>query len=73
MRTTLAVRSVHVDTAAAGRVAQLKATVSLARQLKADKAVAQKRDVSFSVVTDDATWTAFEAAAAKFTRLAGAA
>ena len=73
LRTTLAVRSVHVDTAAAGRVAQLKATVSLARQLKADKAVAQKRDVSFSVVTDDATWTAFEAAAAKFTRLAGAA
>ena len=73
LRGALAARSVHIDTAAAGRVAKLKATVTLARQLKADKAVAQKRDVLFSVVADDATWTALESAAAKFTRLAGAA
>jgi valyl-tRNA synthetase len=69
----LAALSVHVDTDAAGRVAKLKAAVTLARQLKTDKAVGQKRDVLFSVVADDATWAALESASAKFTRLAGAA
>ncbi len=73
LRGALAERNVHLDTAAAGRVAKLKATVTLARQLKADKAVAQKRDVLFSVVAEDATWTALDSASAKFTRLAGAA
>ncbi len=73
LRGALAGRSVHIDTAAAGRVAKLKTTVTAARQLKADKAVAQKRDVLFSVLSDDATWTALESASAKFTRLAGAA
>ncbi len=73
LRGALAARNVHVDTAAAGRVAKLKATVTLARQLKADKAAAQKRDVLFSVVADDAAWTALESSSAKFTRLAGAA
>jgi valyl-tRNA synthetase len=73
LRGALAGRNVHIDTAAAGRVAKLKTTVTAARQLKADKAVAQKRDVLFSVVADDAVWTALESASAKFTRLAGAA
>ncbi len=73
LRGALAARSVHVDTAAAGRVAKLKSTVTFARQLKTDKAVGQKRDVLFSVVADDATWSALESASAKFTRLAGAA
>lgn len=73
LRGALAARSVHVDTAAAGRVAKLKATVTFARQLKADKAVAQKRDVLFSVVADDTAWAGLESASAKFTRLAGAA
>ncbi len=73
LRGALAARGVQVDAAAAGRVAKLKATVTLARQLKTDKAVGQKRDVLFTVVADDATWSAFEAFSSKFTRLAGAA
>ncbi len=73
LRGTLAARSINVDTAAAVRVARLKAAVTLARQLKTDKAVGQKRDVLFSVVADDATWPALESASAKFIRLAGAA
>jgi valyl-tRNA synthetase len=73
LRKALGARSIRVDTEAAGRVAKLKTSVTLARQLKADKAVAQKRDVLFSVVADDATWAALDSASAKFIRLAGAA
>ncbi|MCX6938351.1 MAG: valine--tRNA ligase [Verrucomicrobia bacterium] len=73
LRAALATRGVNIDAAAAGRVAKLKDTVTLARQLKADKAVAQKRDVLFSVLADDAQWAGLGAASAKFTRLAGAA
>jgi valyl-tRNA synthetase len=73
LRAALGARGVTIDDAAAGRVAKLKATVTLARQLKADKAAAQKRDVLFSVLAEDSAHAALAAASAKFLRLAGAA
>ncbi|MDR1283384.1 MAG: class I tRNA ligase family protein, partial [Opitutaceae bacterium] len=77
---TLAARGVAVDAAATGRVEKLRQVTTLARQLKLEQNVAQKRDVRFyfqsgTAIGDEgqATWLALESAAAKFTRLAGAA
>ncbi|AHF92743.1 valyl-tRNA synthetase [Opitutaceae bacterium TAV5] len=75
---TLAARGVAVDAAATGRVEKLRQVTTLARQLKLEQSVAQKRDVRFFAETaigdeGQAAWLALESAAAKFTRLAGAA
>ncbi|WP_043588365.1 valine--tRNA ligase [Geminisphaera colitermitum] len=75
---TLAARGVTVDAAATGRMEKLKQVTSLARQLKLEQSVAQKRDVKFFAETaasaeGNADWLALESVAAKFTRLAGAA
>lgn len=69
----LATRGVPVDADAAGRVERLKAVVSGARQLKMEQNAAQKRDVTFHALADDAGWAALEANLAKFLRLVGAA
>ncbi len=69
----LATRGFVLDAAASGRVEQLKAFTTLARQLKADQTVAQKRDVTFQLITTDADWTFIDSSAAKLTRLIGAA
>ena len=71
--TSLAGRGVKVDPAATTRVDQLKQFSTLARQLKADQAVAQKRDVKFLVLGGDAEWAQVAANTAKLTRLVGAA
>ncbi|MBW8781109.1 MAG: valine--tRNA ligase [Verrucomicrobia bacterium] len=69
----LAGRGATIDGAAAGRVEQLKQFSSLARQLKADQAVAQKRDVKFLALADTAGWSVLAANVAKLARLVGAA
>ncbi|HRE79876.1 MAG TPA: valine--tRNA ligase, partial [Opitutaceae bacterium] len=43
------------------------------RQLKAEKAVAQKRDVIFVVLATDADWSVLSTAGTKLTRMIGAA
>ncbi|MDF3057020.1 MAG: valyl-tRNA synthetase [Rariglobus sp.] len=70
---TLASRGAHIDAAASGRVDKLKQFATLARQLKADQSVAQKRDVKFLALANQADWLALEKAASKLTRLVGAA
>ncbi|MCF3649761.1 valine--tRNA ligase [Synoicihabitans lomoniglobus] len=67
----IASRGAAVDTGASVLVDQLKQFTSQARQLKADQAVAQKRDVTFQLVADDAGWTAVEPHLAKLVRLIG--
>jgi len=69
----LSATGVLIDAAATSRVETLKQVTSLARQLKADQAVAQKRDVIFLVLAGDADWALLSAAGAKLTRLVGAA
>jgi valyl-tRNA synthetase len=69
----IAKRGVPVDVAAAGRVGKLKHVASLARQLKSDQSVAQKRDVKFFVLGSQTEWLALEKSAAKLSRLVGAA
>jgi len=69
----LAARGAHIDAAASGRVDKLKQFATLARQLKADKSVAQKRDVKFFALGNQADWLALEKAVSKLTRLVGAA
>jgi valyl-tRNA synthetase len=69
----LAARGATIDAAAAQRVEKLKQFTSLARQLKADQLVAQKRDVKFIALADATAWSVLEASLAKITRLVGAA
>jgi valyl-tRNA synthetase len=69
----LASRGVKVDADATLRVERLKQFTTLARQLKADQAVAQKRDVKFLLLAGDADWVLAAANQAKLTRLVGAA
>jgi valyl-tRNA synthetase len=69
----LAQRGIAVDAAASARVGKLKELTTLARQLKADQAVAQKRDVKFLVLAGDPEWAAVHSGTAKLTRLVGAA
>lgn len=61
-----------VDTDASKRVEQLKQFTSQARQLKAEQSVAQKRDVTFQVLADDAGWSGLAPHVAKLSRLIGA-
>ncbi len=68
----LAQRGRPVDAGASQRVDQLKQFTSQARQLKADQAVAQKRDVTLHVWAPDDAWIALEPHLAKLTRLVGA-
>jgi valyl-tRNA synthetase len=70
---TLAARGVQIDSAASGRVETLKQFVTLARQVKTDQNVGQKRDVKFLALANETSWTALAASAAKLTRLVGAA
>jgi valyl-tRNA synthetase len=69
----LAARGVRIDAAASGRVETLKQFVTLARQVKTDQNVGQKRDVKFLALAGDPAWAALAASAAKLTRLVGAA
>jgi valyl-tRNA synthetase len=66
-------RGVTVDAAATGRVEQLKQFSTLARELKADQSVAQKRDVKFFALAGQPEWHALEKNLSKLTRLVGAA
>jgi len=68
----IAKRGTSVDAAAAGRVEKLKQVATLARQLKADQSVAQKRDVKFFVLGTQSEWLALEKNAAKLARIVGA-
>jgi valyl-tRNA synthetase len=69
----LAKRGVTLDQSAASRVAGLKTFTSLARQLKADQSVAQKRDVKFLALADATNWAVLESNSSKIARLVGAA
>ena len=71
--TALATRGAVIDPAASGRVETLKQFVTLARQLKTDQNVGQKRDVKFLALGADSAWSALSIAATKLTRLVGAA
>ncbi|ATC65348.1 valine--tRNA ligase [Nibricoccus aquaticus] len=62
-----------LDQSAAERVAGLKTFTSLARQLKAEQSVAQKRDVKFLALADAANWAVLESNSSKIARLVGAA
>jgi valyl-tRNA synthetase len=66
-------RGVRLDSAASGRVETLKQFVTLARQVKTDQNVGQKRDVKFLALAIDSAWSTLAAASAKLTRLVGAA
>lgn len=68
----LAAVRLPVDEAASARVDQLKQFATQARQLKADQAVAQKRDVTFQLQADAAAWAGFAPHATKLARLIGA-
>ncbi|WP_404420367.1 valine--tRNA ligase [Nibricoccus sp. IMCC34717] len=72
-RGVLAARGLSIDEAASRRVEQLKQFTTLARQLKADQSVAQKRDVKLLALADDMTWATLEASQAKILKLVGAA
>lgn len=61
-----------IDQAAAASVGALKAFVSSARTLKAERGLASRRDTRFLLRTDDAGWTIVNANLAKITRLVGA-
>ena len=65
-------RGVTVDAAATGRVEQLKQFSTLARELKADQSVAQKRDVKFFALAGQPEWLSLEKNLSKLTRLVGA-
>jgi len=65
-------QGVVIDAGASVRVEQPKQLTTQARQLKADQAVAQKRDVSFHLLADDAGWAAVEPHLAKLARMVGA-
>ncbi len=69
----LAARGARIDAHASGRVDKLKQFTTLARQLKADQSVAQKRDVKFLALANQGDWLALEKAIPKLTRLVGAA
>lgn len=69
----LAARGVILDSGAASTVAALKQWVSSARQLKAERGAASRRDVEFRCLVSDAAWATLSAANTKLTRLAGAA
>jgi valyl-tRNA synthetase len=61
------------DRAKAESVERMKAFVSQARALKAERGVAARRDVRFIVKADPASWATIEANMAKLLRMAGAA
>ena len=61
------------DHAKAQTVERMKAFVSQARALKAERGVASRRDVRFVVKADAASWATIEANMAKLQRMAGAA
>ena len=61
-----------VDLGASARVEQLQQFTTLARQLKAEQSVAQKRDVAFHLQAVDESWTGIEPHLAKLARLIGA-
>ncbi|MDR1790044.1 MAG: valine--tRNA ligase, partial [Opitutaceae bacterium] len=69
----LAALGIFPDPDATHRVNALKKTVTLARQLKADHAAAQKRDVTLSVIATDPDWQILRAATPKIIKLVGAA
>lgn len=69
----MADRAISIKTSAAETVDRLKQFTSQARQLKADQAVAQKRDVTFHLVAADDEWSTLEPHVAKLARLIGAA
>jgi valyl-tRNA synthetase len=71
--TALSKRGVVLDQSAASRVAGLKTFTSLARQLKAEQSVAQKRDVKFLALADATNWAVLESNSSKIARLVGAA
>ena len=70
---SLALLGVTPDMAKAASVERMKAFVSQARALKADRGVASRRDVHFLVKSDDAAWATIEENRAKLLRMAGAA
>jgi len=61
------------DPARAAAVERMKAFISQARALKAERGVASRRDVRFLVKADDAAWETIEANLSKLLRMAGAA
>ncbi|MFZ9683049.1 MAG: class I tRNA ligase family protein, partial [Cephaloticoccus sp.] len=61
-----------IDQAAAQSVEKLKAFVSLARTLKAERGLASRRDTRFLIKADDSQWEAVTINLAKITRLVGA-
>ncbi len=69
----LAGRGLEVEAAASDRVGRLREVATLARQLKAEQGAAQKRDVVFQVLADDASWGGLAPHASKLARLVGAA
>jgi valyl-tRNA synthetase len=71
--TALGVLGAKPDRTQAESVERIKAFVSQARALKAERGVASRRDVRFLVKANDAAWATIEANLAKLLRMAGAA
>jgi valyl-tRNA synthetase len=69
----LAARGALPDAALAASVERMKAFISQARALKAERGVAGRRDVRFLVKADDASWATIESNLPKLLRMAGAA
>jgi valyl-tRNA synthetase len=61
------------DPEQAASVERMKAFISQARALKAERGVASRRDARFLVKADDAAWATIEANLPKLLRMAGAA
>ncbi|HMD60187.1 MAG TPA: class I tRNA ligase family protein, partial [Opitutaceae bacterium] len=69
----LAARGAGPDPEEAACVERMKAFISQARALKAERGVASRRDVIFLVKADDPAWATIEANRSKLLRMAGAA
>lgn len=65
-------RGITIDHAAAQSVEKLKAFVSLARTLKAERGLASRRDTKFLIKADDAQWETVSINLAKIIRMTGA-
>ena len=69
----LAGRGLHLDTAAAALIGQLKAVVSQVRAFKAEQGEAASKASEFVVEASDAHWAVLEANLSKLKRMMGAA
>jgi len=73
LATAQSLHGVRIDGTKVAGVEAVKTFVSQARALKAEHALASRRDVRFLAITSDSAWATIQTNLAKITRMAGAA